>query len=186
MKALKNLLVTSALAFGVAGFAQAQAVDNAPQGKPTHEFGHKKDFKRGGDHQKGFGIFHPRLIQDLNLSAEQKAKYDEIEQVQKSLAETHKDTAKKLADERKSLLSAEIVDLKALLDNGDKFHDEMSKGKDDVRAKTLAFWNSLDNAQKTKVTQSLKERQERWSQFKEKRGDKERGDKERGNKERRD
>ncbi len=174
MKALKNLLVTSAVAFGIVGFAQAQTVENTakPSTEQKAEFGHK--FKRDGEHRGKFGVFHPKLIEDLKLTADQKAKYDEIEKTQKSLFDANKEAGQKLAEERKTLLSADVVDLKALLENGDKFHDEMMKGKNEVRAKTLAFWDSLDTAQKTKATQFLKERQDRMEHFKDKRDGKER------------
>lgn len=174
MKTVKSLLVTTALAFGIAGFAQAQASDNAPKtSEHKAEFGHKKDFKRGSDH-KG-GLFHPKLIEDLKLTDVQKAKYEEIAKTQKSLFDANKEASQKLMEERKALLSASVVNLKALLENGDKFHDEMMKGKAEVREKTLAFWDSLDVNQKTKVTKSLKERQERTAHFKDGHGDRDGG-----------
>lgn len=161
MKTLKGLLVTSALAFGIAGFAQAQTAENAAKSSAEQkaEFGHK--LRHDGEHRAKFSLFHPKLIEDLKLTANQKAKYDEIERTQKSLFEGNKEASQKLVKERKTLLSADVVDLKALLENSDKFHDEMMKGKDEVRAKMLAFWDSLDTTQKIKATQFLKEREGR-------------------------
>lgn len=157
---IKNLLLTSALAFGLAGGAYAQEhqhdVSKAEMVQP----------KRDGHHEmrhEGFSIFHPKLLESLNLTEAQKAKFDEVKAAQQAAKNRHAAVEKQMREQRKSLLSAEIVDLKALLDNGEQFRKEMTESRAKVQDKVLAFWDSLDKEQKMKVTQSLKKKQERMA-----------------------
>ncbi|NOL49641.1 Spy/CpxP family protein refolding chaperone [Pelistega europaea] len=157
---LKNLLLTSALAFGLAGGAYAQ---DTSKDAPKAEFSQK--MPKHDNRHEGFGLFSPKLIKSLNLTEAQKAKFDEVKDAQQAALNRRETVDRQIREERKSLLSAEIVDLKALLDNGEQFHKEMTEGKVKIREKVLAFWDSLDKDQKIKVTQSLKNKQERMDKF---------------------
>lgn len=157
---LRNLLLTSALAFGLAGGAYAQ---DSGKDAPKAELSQKMP-KRHLNHE-GFGIFSPKLIDSLNLTEAQKAKFDEVKNAQQAALNRREAVDRQTREQRKSLLSAEIVDLKALLDNGEQFHKEMTEGKAKVREKVLAFWDSLDKDQKVKVTKALQKKQERIEKF---------------------
>lgn len=161
---LKNVLLTSAIAFGIAGFAQAQTA--APQnGEHKAELNHPhKDMKRAPKPHGGMSIFNPKLVESLGLTPEQQAKYMELDKLQQDLMKQHKEEVKKFIQERKDLLSTKVVDLKALLDNAVQFQKIVGKDGDQVRDKTLELWNSLNQDQKEKVTKVLQEQERRFAE----------------------
>lgn len=159
---LRNVLLTSAMAFGIAGFAQAQTP--APQGgEHKAELSHK-EMKRAPKHYGGMSIFNPKLVERLALTSEQKAKYEELDKLQQSVMKQHKAEIQKFIQERKDLLSAKVVDLKALLENAAQLQHIVGKEGDQVRDKTLDLWNSLNQEQKLKVTQFLQEQDKRFAE----------------------
>ena len=65
--------------------------------------------------------------------------------------------------QRHDLLKAQLdsgkLDPRALLDQSDKSRDQFSTQAKQVRDQWLAVWDSLNDAQRTQVTQMLKDRQ---------------------------
>lgn len=160
---LKNILLTSAISFGIVSFAQAQTTD-PHNGKHKAELNHHhKDMKRTPKPHGGMSIFNPKLVESLGLTPEQQAKYMELDKLQQDLMKQHKKEIKKFIQERKDLLSTKVVDLKALLDNAAQFQKIVGKDGDQVRDKILELWNSLNQDQKEKVTKVLQEREQRFA-----------------------
>ncbi|NEN76275.1 hypothetical protein F9B74_08065 [Pelistega sp. NLN82] len=151
---LKKLLLTSALAFGIVGTGFAQETQIAPEAKAEYS---QKSFHENKQGHAKFGLFSPKLIKELDLNADQKAKFDAIGEARKAAFEARKDEMGKIAEQRKALLAEKVVDLKALLENGDQAKAQLEKNREDIRAKTLAFWDSLDDTQKEKATTHLRQ-----------------------------
>lgn len=152
---LKNLLLTSTLAFGLTGGVYAHDDSQTMSKVELSQRDAKCDM-----HQERLGFLNPQLIGKLNLTEAQKSKFDEVKEAQRAAINRKKTINQQIKEQRKSLLAAELIDLKALLESGDQFTKEVTQDKVKVREKVLAFWDSLDKEQKIKVTQYLKSKQE--------------------------
>lgn len=163
--ALRSNLAALAMVAAAGGLLAAPVMAAAPaDGGPAamHE-GH-----RGGGFHKGMrdGLWIPGLgpvskaqFDQLKLGDKQQALLKTAQDGQRSLHEAMRASGGQRHDLLKAQLDSGKLDPRALLEQSDKSRDQFGTQAKQVRDQWLAVWDSLNDAQRTQVTQMLKERQ---------------------------
>ncbi|MFY3934957.1 hypothetical protein ACOTH9_08090 [Achromobacter xylosoxidans] len=163
--ALRSNLAALAMVAAAGGLLAAPVMAAAPaDGGPAamHE-GH-----RGGGFHKGMrdGLWIPGLgpvskaqLDQLKLDDKQQALVKTAQDGQRSLHEAMRASGGQRHDLLKAQLDSGKLDPRALLEQSDKSRDQFGTQAKQVRDQWLAVWDSLNDAQRTQVTQMLKERQ---------------------------
>lgn len=163
--ALRSNLAALAMVAAAGGLLAAPVMAAAPaDGGPAamHE-GH-----RGGGFHKGMrdGLWIPGLgpvskaqLDQLKLDDKQQALVKTAQDGQRSLHEAMRASGGQRHDLLKAQLDSGKLDPRALIEQSDKSRDQFGTQAKQVRDQWLAVWDSLNDAQRTQVTQMLKERQ---------------------------
>ena len=166
---IKNFLALSAIALGVSVGSSYAVTSSDTQGKMPHN--HRLELNGERPHHEGVGPFHPRLIDSLKLTDEQKTKFDDLRKVQKEAWEKRAQGFKDLKELREKQLESGDINFSVLFAAEDKIQAEASNDKQTYRSKLVAFWDGLTADQKAQVIKDQKERKERFKDRQRKHGE---------------
>lgn len=162
--ALRSNLAALAMVAATGGLLAGPVMAAAPaDGGPAamHE-GPRGGFHKGmrdGLWIPGLGPVSKAQLDQLKLDDKQQALVKTAQDGQRSLHEAMRASGGQRHDLLKAQLGSGKLDPRALLDQSDKSRDQFSTQAKQVRDQWLAVWDSLNDAQRTQVTQMLKDRQ---------------------------
>ncbi|MGE8656574.1 MAG: hypothetical protein ACN6O8_07485 [Achromobacter sp.] len=163
--ALRSNLAALAMVAATGGLLAGSVVAAAPaDGGPAamHEGHHGAGFHksmRDGLWIPGLGPVSKAQLDQLKLDDKQQALVKTAQDGQRNLHEAMRASGGQRHDLLKAQLDSGKLDPRALLEQSDKSRDQFSAQARQVRDQWLAVWDSLNDAQRTQVTQMLKERQ---------------------------
>ncbi|ETD72872.1 hypothetical protein V757_01660 [Pelistega indica] len=166
---IKNFLALSAIALGVSVGSSYAVTPSDAQGKMPQN--HRFELNGEKLHHEGMGPFHPRLIESLKLTDEQKTKFDDLRKVQKEAWEKRAQGFKNLKELREKQLESGDINFSALFAEEDKIQAEASNDKQTYRSKLVAFWDSLTADQKAQVIKDQKEHKDHFKDRQRRHGD---------------
>ena len=163
--ALRSNLAALAMVAAAGGLLASPVMAAAPaDGGPAamHEG------PRGGGFHKSMrdGLWIPGLgpvskaqLDQLKLDDKQQALVKTAQDGQRSLHEAMRASGGQRHDLLKAQLDSGKLDPRALIEQSDKSRDQFGAQAKQVRDQWLAVWDSLNDGQRTQVTQMLKDRQ---------------------------
>jgi len=112
----------------------------------------------------GFGPVDQKLVDDLKLNDDQKAKLQAALDAKKQARGEHRDTFKKVSDLRKQQIESGKLDPKALLEAEKELRAAMQEKRDAHQAQWLVLWESFTPEQQSTVGKYYQERAQKMQE----------------------
>ena len=131
-------------------------------GKKHH--GQQREMRRAAIVIPGLGGGSQKLVDDLKLNDEQKAKLKSIQDEQKASRQPDREAFKKYRELRNSQLESGNIDPKALLEEQKALYEQFQQRHADNDAKWLGLWDTFSDEQKATVVKYFKARSAKWEE----------------------
>ncbi len=131
-------------------------------GKKHH--GQKREMRRAAIVIPGLGAGSQKLVDDLKLNEDQKAKLKSIKDEQKASRQPDREAFNKYRELRNSQLESGNIDPKALLQEQKAVHEQFQQRHMDNEAKWLGLWDTFNDEQKATVVKYFKARSAKWEE----------------------
>lgn len=170
--AIRPIVASLTVALAAGTFAGAvSAAPDASAAAPTgaahagrdaggHRFHHMQEM-RDAIWLPGVGPIGKKEIAALKLDANQQSLLSAAQQAQQAFHQSMRENARTRRTTLDEQLKAGKLDPHALADAQTQARQQMQSQGDQVRQKSLAVWDSLNDGQRQQVTQFVKERQDR-------------------------
>ncbi|WP_244193842.1 periplasmic heavy metal sensor [Bordetella genomosp. 12] len=159
-----------AIAAGVA-VTPAIAAPDAPPPPPAAGQPRGPMMDRDGMWIPGLGPLSKAQVESLKLDAKQQALFDKARDASRQAMEARRQSGPAPHELLEAQLNAGKLDPHALAAEGDKRRAQFEGQEAALRTQWLAVWDSLNDAQRTQVTQIVKERVAKMKEHHGKRGE---------------